>query len=251
MINPAHTLLAGILLLAATLAASLATASGSAAAQSRAPAPNPADLQARIAALEQSDAQLRTQLAALKERLEALLGPGADTRVVKMDLGNSPSRGNADAPVVLVLFGDYQSVYSSRAYYVLKRLLEDYPNGLRVVYKHYPLVSLHPQANEAALAAIAAEKQGKFWELHDLLYQNNRRLEPSLYPVLAEQVGLNLSQFDRDRRSAAALERLQEDEAAGAKASITGVPTVFLNGRLMLTWRYDFLKGQIDALRKK
>ncbi|HEX7926263.1 MAG TPA: thioredoxin domain-containing protein [bacterium] len=208
--------------------------------------------------LEQQQAQtrnevnaLQAEVAALRERLDALAGPVPGERTVKLTQGNSPVRGNPDAPITITLFGDYQSDYATRAHYTVKRLLEDYAGQVKVVFKHYPLTTMHPQANEAALAAIAAEKQGKFWEMNDLLFQNSRRLEPSVYIVLAEQAGLNVSQFERDRRSVGALERLSEDEKAATEASVAGVPAVFLNGRPMQTWRYDYLRGQIDLLRKK
>lgn len=233
---------------------------GMALAQQR-PAPPPgaeADPAARLETLERGQGQLRTEvgalqaeIAALRERLDALAGPAPGERAVRISLGNSPVRGNPEAPLTLVWFGDYQSDYATRAHYTVKRLLEDFPGVVKVVYKHHPLTTLHPQANEAALAAIAAEKQGKFWEFHDLLFQNSRRLESNLYLVLAEQAGLNLSQFERDRRSVGALERLAEDEKAGAEAGVAGVPAVFLNGRPMQTWRYDYLRSHIEQMRKR
>lgn len=216
------------------------------------------DLTARVRGVEVGQAQTRSdvaslqaEVASLRQRLDALAGPAGDEKAVRINVGNSPIRGNPDAPITLVIFEDYQSDYGVRAHYTAKKLLEDYPSVLRVIYKHYPLTTLHPQANEAALAAIGAEKQGKFWELNDLLFQNSRRLDPSLYITLAEQAGLNLAQFERDRRSVGALERLSEDEKAATDASVTGVPAVFLNGRPMPTWRYDYLRAQIEQLRKK
>jgi len=195
---------------------------------------------------------LKTELAALRERLDALLGPSADSRPVKLSVGSAPVRGSPDAAITLILFGDYQSVYSVRAHYVVKRLLEDYPNALRVVYKQYPLPpNIHPQATEAALAALAADRQGKFWELNELLYQNSRRLDPTLYPVLADQAGLNVAQFEKDRRSPEVQARLTEDEQSAVGASVPGVPALYLNNRMLPLWRYDYVRAQIEALRKK
>ncbi len=210
------------------------------------------ELTQRMTALEREQMDLKSELAALRERLDALLGPSQDTRLYKIAVGNAPVRGNPDAAVTLIVFGDYQSVYSVRAYYVVKRLLEDYPNAIRVVYKQYPLPpAVHPEAQEAALAALAAERQGRFWELHELLFQNSRRLEANLYPVLAEQAGLNLAQFDKDRHSPEVQQRLSEDEQSATQASVPGVPTLYLNGRLLPTWRYDFVRTQIEQLRKR
>jgi protein-disulfide isomerase len=240
--------------------AGLVILAGLALAQQR-PAPPSAveaDMSTRVESLERGQGQIRAEvgalqaeIAALRERLDALAGPVPGERAVRISIGNSPVRGNPEAPLTLVLFGDYQSDYATRAHYTVKRLLEDFPGVLKVVYKHHPLTTLHPQASEAALAAIAAEKQGKFWEFHDLLFQNSRRLEGNLYLVLAEQAGLNLSQFERDRRSVGVLERLAEDEKAGAEAGVAGVPAVFLNGRPMQTWRYDYLRTQIEQMRKR
>jgi protein-disulfide isomerase len=221
------------------------------AASSPQPSPSP-EVQQRMLTLEREQADLKTELAALRERLDMLLGPSADSRPVKLTLGNAPVRGNADAAITLVMFGDYQSVYSVRAHYVVKRLLEDYPNGIRVVYKQYPMpATVHPQAQEAALAALAAERQGKFWEFDELLYQNSRRLDPNLYPVLADQAGLNLAQFEKDRRSPEVLARLTEDEQSAVQASVPGVPALYLNNRALSLWRYDYVRAQIEGLRKK
>jgi protein-disulfide isomerase len=232
----------------------LAGPSTAAYAQSRpgSPSSGSPDLQQRLSALEREQADLKAELAAQRERLDALLGPSADSRPVKLTLGNAPVRGNADASITLVLFGDYQSVYSVRAHYVVKRLLEDYPNGIRVVYKQYPLpVNVHPQAQDAALAALAAERQGKFWEYNELLYQNSRRLEPNLYAVLADQAGLNLAQFEKDRHGPEVLARLTEDEQSATQASVPGVPALYLNNRALSQWRYDYVRSQIEALRKR
>jgi protein-disulfide isomerase len=220
----------------------------------RTPAPPAAspELAQRMAALEREQIEQKTELTALRERLDAVLGPSGDNRIFKIGLGNAPARGRADAAITLVVFADYQSVYSVRAYYVVKRLLEEYPNAIRVVYKQYPLPpDIHPQAQEAALAALAAERQGKFWELHELLVQNSRRLDPTLYPVLAEQAGLVLAQFERDRRSAEVQRRLSEDEQSATQAGVPGVPALYFNGRLLPTWRYDYVRTQVEQFRRK
>jgi len=222
------------------------------AAPSAAQAGSSPELSQRMTGLERDQMELRTDLAALRERLDALLGPSPDTRIFKIGVGNAPVRGGAEASITLVVFGDYQSVYSVRAHFVVKRLLEEYPNAIRVVYKQYPLPpNVHPQAQDAALAALAAEKQGKFWELHELLYQNTRRLDANLYTVLAEQAGLSLTQFERDRRSPEVQQRLADDEQSATLASVPGVPALYLNGRLLPTWRYDYVRTLIEQLRKK
>jgi protein-disulfide isomerase len=222
-----------------------------AAAQTRPSAPAGApDLPARVVDLENKVALLESEVAVLRDRLEALLGKQPGDQVQSVPIGASPVRGNPNAPITLVMFGDYQSDYTARAQYVVKRLLEAYPQRLRFVYKHVPLTQIHPMSNDAALAALAAERQGLFWEYHDRLFQNSRRLDNSLLLVLAEQTGMDLARFDRDRRSLAVLERLQADEKLASTLGVAGLPTLYLNGRLMPTWRYDYLKEQIDKLAK-
>jgi protein-disulfide isomerase len=229
-------LLACLLLSAAPLHAQTSTA--------------PPELPVRVADLENKVALLESEVAALRERLEALLGKEPGSQVQTVPIGDSPVRGNPNAPITLVMFGDYQSDYTARAQYVVKRLLATYPQRLRFVYKHYPLTQVHPLANDAALAALSAERQGLFWEYHDLLFQNARRLDNAVMLVLAEQAGLDVTRFDRDRRSLGVLERLQSDEKLGTTLGVAGLPALYLNGRLMPTWRYDYLQSQIEKLGK-
>lgn len=231
--------------------ASLSLASSIALAQSRTPTAPILETAAtgeRVTQLEAKVARLEGEVTLLRERLEALLGTEPRFRVYDLPVGNSPVRGAPSAAVTLVMFGDYQSDYTARAQQVVRRLLETYPQKLRFVYKHYPLTQIHPLANEAALAALAAERQGLFWEFHDRLLENSRRLDATRVLMLAEETGLDLSRFEQDRRSLAALSRLSEDEKMATAAGVNGLPTVFLNGRMMETWRFDFLKGQIDRL---
>lgn len=213
-------------------------------AQSRRDAPD--SLTGKVAELESKVAVLESEVALLRERLEALLGKEPSSEVRQVPIGDSPVRGSRNAPVTLVMFGDYQSDYTARAQHVVNRLLEAYPQRVRFVYKHYPLTQVHPLASEAALAALAAERQGAFWEYHDQLFLNARRLDSTLLLLLAEQLGLDLTRFERDRRSLTVLERLQADEKLAATLGVVGLPTLYLNGRLMPTWRYDYLQSQIE-----
>jgi protein-disulfide isomerase len=214
-------------------------------------APTADVLQRRIAELERGQLELRNRYAMLEDRLNAVLGESDAQRVYEIPAGSSPVRGNSDAPVTLIVFGDYQSDYGARAQYALNRLLEAYPRELRLVYKQYPLRTQHPQAHDAALAAVAAGRQGRFWEMHELLFRNSRVLQPSLYTLLANQIGLDLTAFERDRTSLWALERLTDDEKDAVKAEVRGVPELYLNGRRLQTWRYDYLKAEVERLLRK
>jgi protein-disulfide isomerase len=223
----------------------LTLAAGAASAQTR--RDGAADgVAGKVAELENKVALLESEVALLRERLEALLGKQPDSQVYTVPVGESPVRGAPGAPLTLVMLGDYQSDYTARAQHVVNRLLATYPQRVRFVYKHYPLTDLHPLASEAALAGLAAERQGLFWEYHDQLFRNARRLDAALLVVLAEQVGLDLTRFDRDRRSLWALERLAADEKQAVTLDVAGLPTLYLNGRLLPTWRYDYLQEQVE-----
>ncbi len=204
--------------------------------------------ESRLQRLEAEVLHLRNRVILLQERLDAVFGSEPGNKVHVIPVGDSPIRGEEEAPITLVEFGDYQSDYTVRAQHVIKLLLAEYPSRLRVVYMHFPLVTLHPLANEAALTTIAAEKQGLFWEMHDLLFRYARQLDSSLLLVLAQQVGLDLARLESDRNSLWALERLAADEAVATRVGVNGVPVMFLNGRRMASWRYDFLKAEIDKL---
>lgn len=201
-----------------------------------------------VQALTERVERLEGEVAALREHLQALIGEPFSDRVFDVPVSDSPVRGPQDAPVTLVVFGDYASDYTVRAHYVLQRVLEAYPEDVRLVYKHYPLPQVHPMANEAALAALAAQRQDRYWQLHDLLMENSRRLDADVLLLLAEQAGLALDQFDADRRSLWGLERLAADERLAEQLSLAGVPTVFLNGRQLPTWRYNYLREQIERV---
>ena len=147
----------------------------------------------RIEILEAETLYLRNEVNALRERLDALLGKSPENRIFDLSVGDSLVRGAPEGKITLMEFGDYQSEYATRAAHVVGRLLEDYPSALRFIFKHYPLTTIHPQATEAVLVALAAEKQGRGWEMHDLLFKNSRRLDENLFLMLAQDLGLNLT----------------------------------------------------------
>lgn len=212
-------------------------------------AENPLDaLTARVQELELQNVKLQNEILKLEDRLNALVGVPDNNDVFIIPAGESPVRGDPDAPVTLIMFGDYQSGYSARAQAVVAQLLQEFPDQLRMVYKHFPLSDRNPQANEAALTAISAQRQDKFWEMHDLLFRNTRRLEPDLYIMLAGRIGLDLNQFQGDRNSLWTLDRLADDEKWAARVGVDSVPAFYLNGRRMTTWRHDYLKEQIKRL---
>lgn len=169
-------------------------------------------------------------------------------RTYPVGLGdNGHVRGKADALVTLVVFEDFECGYCARLVPTLDRLAAAYGAELRIVYRHFPL-SFHPHAQLAAEAALAAAAQGKFWQMHDVLFANQGALERADLERYAEQVGLNMTKFRRaldDRTYAAAVEA---DIAAGAELGVTGTPTVFVNGSPIVGAQpIDVFRAMIDA----
>ncbi len=142
--------------------------------------------------------------------------------------------GPADAPVTLLEYGDYQCPHCGRAFPVLEELLKTYPDQLRLVYRHFPLMKMHPQAKLAAEAAEAAGGAGgeaKFWEMHRLLFTHQTQLDPEDLVRYAQQIGLDLPRFEQDLVSHVYGPRVQEDLAGGMRTGVNGTPSFFINGR--------------------
>jgi protein-disulfide isomerase len=143
---------------------------------------------------------------------------------------DDPQKGPRNAPVTVVVFSDFQCPFCSRVEPSLAQLQKAYPGDVRVVWKNLPL-AMHPQAKPAALAAEAAREQGKFWEMHELLFQNQGQLSPDLYGALAKQLGLDVAKFQAASTAAATRARVEEDAALGARVAPQGTPTLYVNCR--------------------
>ena len=140
-------------------------------------------------------------------------------------------QGPASAPVVLVEYGDYECPYCLNAWPVVNELRRELGDRLAVVFRHFPQSSIHPHASVAAQAAEAAAAQGKFWEMHDLLFRNQQALDSLDLTHLALQAGLEVYRFQSDLERAAHLRRIREDMAGGSRSGVNGTPTFFINGR--------------------
>lgn len=138
--------------------------------------------------------------------------------------------GPADAPLTLVEYGDYQCPYCGMAYPGVKKVQKTLGKKLRFVFRNFPLTQAHPYALIAAKAAEAAALQGKFWEMHDLLFEQQDFLEPGILPVWAKKIGLNLEKFTNDIKDAGVAKRIKEDRASGIRSGVNGTPTFYING---------------------
>lgn len=165
---------------------------------------------------------------------------------VEIDTAGSPSMGPDGAKVVVVAFEDFQCPFCSRAAPVLKQLLGLYPKDVRVVYKHYPL-NFHPQAKPAAIASIAAQRQNKFWEMHDLLYQNQKALDPASLRRYAESLGLDMAAYDKAIADPEIARLVEKETMDAQKANVGGTPSFYVNGVASPAWDVNTMKRLIDV----
>src|SRR5215211_133126 len=139
-------------------------------------------------------------------------------------------RGPKDAPVTLVKYGDYECPYCGEAHPLLKELQERVGERVRFVFRHFPLDSAHPRARRAAQAAEAAASQGRFWEMHDLLYERQDELSEEDLTRYAAELGLDLQRFEEDLANDDHAWRIEEDRLGGDRAGVRGTPALFVNG---------------------
>jgi len=161
--------------------------------------------------------------------------------------GGDHAQGPANALVTLVEYGDYQCPYCGAAYPVVKGLQKALGKKLRFVFRNFPLTQAHPYAMVAAEAAEAAALQGKFWEMHDFIYENQEDLEPDVLPLWAEKVGLELEEFGTAIKEGEITKRIKEDRMSGIRSGVNGTPCFFINGaRYDGTADYDPMQAALE-----
>jgi predicted DsbA family dithiol-disulfide isomerase len=162
-----------------------------------------------------------------------------------IDTTGAPFLGKADAPVTLVVFSDFQCPFCSKVEPLLDEVLKKNPDTVKIVFKHLPL-QMHKQAKPAALAAIAAQEQGKFWQMHDALFAVSKKLSKETIEKAAQDIGLDMDKFKKDLASPATLEKLKKDMIDAGKASVSGTPTLFINGRQVKGRGANVVQKMID-----
>lgn len=195
---------------------------------------------ARLEALEKDYKQLKEDFDAVAYILEKKAGVTIEEAKAEMEAANkvwdipvdeSPYFGADKPKLTIVEFTEFQCPYCSRIAPVVQDLMKKYPNDIKFIYKNFPL-SFHPNARPAAAAAIAAQKQGKFWEYRYALAPHSRELGDSIYVAVAKEVGLNIEQFEKDRVLDDAMNaRIQKDFDLGVKVGVQGTPNFYINGK--------------------
>ena len=177
--------------------------------------------------------------------------PPADfNKVHNIPAGNSPVRGNPNAAVTIVEFSDFQCPYCSRLQPTLDQVLEAYPDKVKLVFKNFPL-SFHKQAKNASKAAFAAGEQGKYWEMHDLVFENFNELSEAKFKELASKLGLDMEKFMKDYNSDKYDAQIQQDIKLGMSIGVRGTPALFLNGKRMGARSFEVFKTLIEGHLKK
>jgi protein-disulfide isomerase len=161
-------------------------------------------------------------------------------------------QGENTAPLELVEYGDYQCPHCGRAYPIIKNLQQSFGVDLKFVFRNFPLSESHPDAFNAALAAEAAGLQQKFWEMHDVIFENQRKLDPESLFLYAKTIGLDLERFKSDIQENALTIKIDQDFESGVRSGVNGTPSFFINGK-----KYDgdwegrefiqYLKGQLPV----
>ena len=175
----------------------------------------------------------RSLVAELKKAgppIDLVLDPPRYEVAVEAD---DPVLGSASAPVTLVEFSDFQCPFCARVRPTLMQVLEAYGDRVRIVWKDFPLTSIHPQAFKAAEAGQCAREQGKFWEYHDRLFANQQALQPELLKKYAADMGLDAAAFGACLDGAKYAERVKAQIGVGNELGVASTPSVFINGRML------------------
>jgi len=155
--------------------------------------------------------------------------------------------GPDDAPVTIVEYSDYQCPQCWEAHRELKELLKTHGDRVRFVFRHFPLITHNPQALPAAKAAEAAGRQGKFWEMHNALFDSQGQVSDADINRYAEEIGLDMARFHEDMEDEAIEERIREGRVSGVRSGVHGTPTLFMNGiRFEAPPTYEWLVAGVE-----
>lgn len=199
------------------------------------------------AATGKNAAAIRTALVKFASAPEMLL----EDKAVPISISGDPVRGPGDAKITIVEFSDFQCPFCAKAVGEVSQILQKYPKNVRLIFKQYPLET-HSQAEMAAEAALSAQAQGKFWEMHDKLYANFRLINRQRVMLWAAQIGLDVNKLRTDLDSHKYAQRVAMESKQGDDAGVEGTPTFYINGkRLNATFDVQTVAPLIDQELKR
>ena len=209
-------------------------------------------IQTSLSGLQQEVSGVKAAVAELEiaapSAAQAAARPGRPdpSKRYSVNVAKSPTVGPETAEVTLVEFSDFQCPFCGRVTPTLDRIKKEYGDQVRVVFKHLPL-RIHPKAPAAHAAAEAAHRQGKFWEMHDAIFADQRAMSEEKYREYAKELGLDVSRFDSDRGSAELKKKVDADAQEAARLGVTGTPAFFINGRFLSGAQpFESFKRMID-----
>ena len=144
--------------------------------------------------------------------------------------GKDHIQGNKNASLELVEYGDYQCGHCGHAYPIIKAVQQKMGNNLKFVFRNFPLTEPHPDAFKAAVAAEAAALQNKFWEMHDIIYENQEKLDWESLNSYAKKIGLDANRFQDDIKKDTVTSKVEGDFESGVRSGVNGTPSFFING---------------------
>jgi protein-disulfide isomerase len=207
--------------------------------------------------IEQNQADILAKVKVLEEKIAKMPAAAAPRRptidynkVHNLPIGSSAVKGKMSAKVTITEFSDFQCPYCSKLQPTLKQVLEAYPNDVKLVFKDFPL-SFHKQAKNAAKAARAAGEQGKYWEMHDLIFENFNKVNEQMFKDFATKLNLDMNRFTADYSSNKYDMLIQDDINLGRAAGVTGTPSLFMNGKRMQRRSFEDFKQLIEGYLKK
>jgi protein-disulfide isomerase len=215
------------------------------------------DIKASVERLEAQQKDVVTKLEGLEKSNKEILAkagnaaaaakpPGPDpNKKWDITVGDSYSKGPKTAPVTIVEWSDFQCPFCGQAKDLVHQLIDAYPKDVQFVFKNYPL-PFHPNAMPAAKAAVAAGKQGKFFEMHDKLFENQRALAPEKYEEWAKEIGLNVEQFKKDMESPDVAAQITKEMKEAGDVGVRGTPSFFINGKQPAGRSFELYKSIID-----
>jgi protein-disulfide isomerase len=207
-----------------------------------------------IADIKKTQEEILAKLAAIEEA-QKKAAPARPARVEEdfdkvytIAIADSPVKGEANAPITIVEFSDFQCPFCARATPIVAEVLKKYPGKVNYVFKHYPL-PFHGAARPAAMASMAAQEQGKFWEMHDVLFQNQATLDGGKLEEYAKQAGLDVARFknDLEAKKAEYEKRIDAEMALGQSVDVRGTPTHYVGGKKVRVRTVDGFSALIEA----
>jgi len=172
-------------------------------------------------------------------------------KIYNIPVGDAPLKGPKDAAITVVMFQDFQCSFSKRSQSTTKQLMKAYPNQIRLAFKNFPL-GFHKEAMIAAEAALAAGAQGKFWEMHDKIFANQKQINVDILKGYAQELNLDMNKFNTDLETHRYKKVIDDDMKLARGAGVRGTPTFFINGKKLVGAKpLPAFKEIIDGLKKK